>query len=324
MKKIGFLLVLVASLAAAQSTGSSTAAVTPDASGIVPTSANVPFVRFMTPTNADLYCAGFISKERLPNANFVTGGLESPASTKFETGEIVYLTGSGYQVGQLYSIIRELRDVNEYEMFPGQKRALAAAGHPYGEIGRVRVLDTRSRAAIAEVVFNCDPVNPGDVAVPFTEKTPIAFHAPGHFDRFAPASGKLTGRILLAKDFDGVIGTGMKLYMNMGTNQGVKVGDYYRVVRPYSATLKDPVDSLSFMAQTSEDTQMNPPTFEGNFFNHAAWGKGPNIHVADLPRRAVGEVVILSATPTTSSGMVVFALENILTGDNVELDEQQQ
>ncbi len=323
MKKIGFLLVLVASLAAAQSTVSSTAAVTPDASGIVATSANVPFVRYVTPTNADLYCAGFISKERLPNANFVTGGLESPFATKFETGELVFLAGKNYEVGQLYSIVRELRDVNEYEMFAGQKKALAAAGHPYGEIGRVRVLDMRGRGAIAQVEFNCDPVNPGDVAVPFVEKQPIAFHAPGHFDRFAPSSGKLTGRILMAKDFDGVIGTGMKLYMNMGANQGVKVGDYYRVVRSYSATLNDPVDSLSFMAQTSEDTQMNPPTFEGNFFNHAAWGKGPNIHVADLPRRAVGEVVILSTTPTTSSGMVVFALENILTGDNVELDEQQ-
>lgn len=316
-------MVLVASLATAQLGVNATTAATPDASGIVTSSANMPFVRYQTPTPADLYCAGFISKERLPNANFVNGGLESPSSTKFETGEIVYLAGTGYQVGQLYTIVRELRDINEYEMFAGQKKALAAAGHAYGEIGRVRVLDMRSRGAIAQVVFNCDPVNPGDVAVPFVEKQPIAFHAPGHFDRFAPASGKLTGRILLAKDFDGIIGTGMKIYMNMGANQGVKVGDYYRVVRSYAATLNDPVDSLSFMSQTSEDTQMNPPTFEGNFFNHAIWGKGPNIHVADLPHRAVGEVVILGTTPTTSSGMVVFSLEDILTGDNVVLDEQQ-
>jgi len=54
----------------------------------------------------------------------------------------------------------------------------------------------------------------------------------------------------------------MKLYMNMGSNQGVKVGDYFRVVRSYTATLKDPVDSLSFKAQTSEDTQKVPPTLK--------------------------------------------------------------
>jgi len=319
MKKTGLLLVLtvMATLAVAQQ---STTASTPDASGIVNTSVNVPFVRFQTPTTADIYCAGFITKDRVPDANYVNGGLQTPTSTKFETGELVYLAGSGYQAGQLYSIIREMRDVNEYEIYPGERKVLAAAGRPYGEIGRVRVVDTRSHSAIAQVEFSCDPINPGDVAVPFVEKPPVAFHVPGHFDRFAPANGKLSGRIVLGKDFDSVLGTGMKLYMNMGSNQGVKVGDYFRVVRSYTATLHDPVDSLSFKARTSEDTQMRPPAFEANRFTRT---RGPNIHVGDLPRRAVGEVVVLNVTPTSSSGMVVFALEDVYAGDTVELDEQQ-
>lgn len=320
MKKTGMLLVLMATatLAVAQQ---STTAITPDASGIVNTSVNVPFVRFQTPTAADIYCAGFLTKDRLPDANYVNGGLQTPTSTKFETGELVYLAGSGYQAGQLYSIVREMRDANEYEIYPGQRRVLAAAGHPYGEIGRVRVVDTRSHSAIAQVEFSCDPINPGDVAVPFVEKPPVTFHVPGHFDRFAPANGKLSGRIVLGKDFDSVLGTGMKLYMNMGSNQGVKVGDYFRVVRSYTATLRDPVDSLSFKAQTSEDTQKRPPAFEANRFTKT---KGANIHVGDLPRRAVGEVVVLNVTPTSSSAMVVFALEDLYAGDTVELDEQQQ
>jgi len=326
MKKTGLLLVLLASLAAAQPSVTSTMVATPDASGIVNTSVNVPFVRYQTPTAADVYCAGFISKERLPDANYVNGGLQSPTSTKFETGELVYLAGKSYQVGQLYSIVRELHDVNEYEIYPGERKLLKATGHPYGEIGRVRVLDTRSHSSIAQVVYSCDPINPGDVAVPFSEKPMISFHVPGHFDRFAPSSGKLSGRIVLGKDFDDIMGTGMKLYMNMGSNQGVKVGDYFRVLRSYTATLHDPVDSLSFKAQTSEDTQMRPPTYEGGLFtsNYMTKTKGPNIHVADLPRRAVGEVVVLNVTPTTSSAMVVFALEDVYAGDDVELDEPAQ
>jgi hypothetical protein len=237
-------------------------------------------------------------------------------------GDLVFLTGTGYQTGQLFSIVRELRDVNEYEIYPGESKLLKATGHPYGEIGRVRVVDTRNRTAIAQVVYSCDPINPGDVAVPFAEKPPIAFRAPGHFDRFAPANGKLSGRIVLGKDFDDVMGTGMKLYLNMGSNQGVKIGDYFRVVRSYTATLKDPVDSLSFEAQTSEDTQMRPPTYEAGFLRSNYMGRrGPNIHVADLPRRAVGEVVVLSTTPTTASAMVVFALEDVYAGDTVELDQ---
>lgn len=319
MKKTGLLLLLVASLACAQSTPmlSSTMAATPGPNGTVDTTVSVPFVRYQTPTAADIYCAGFISKDRVPNANYVNGGLQTPSSTKFEIGEIVYLAGSGYQAGQLYSIVRELRDVNEYEIYPGMRKLLATVGHPYGEVGRVRVIDTRSHSAIAQVEFSCDPINPGDVAVPFVEKPPVSFHVPGHFDRFAPSNGKLTGRVVLGKDFDGVLGTGMKLYTNLGANQGVKVGDYFRVVRSYSATLRDPVDSLSFQAQTSEDTQVHPPTYEANFLTK---GKGANIHVGDLPRRAVGEVVILSTTPTSSSAMVVFALEDVYAGDTVELD----
>lgn len=320
MKKTGLLLVLLTSLAVAQTPITNTMVATPDASGIVSTSVSVPFVRFQTPTAADIYCAGFISKERVPDANYVNGGLQTPTSTKFEIGELVYLAGTGYQAGQLYSIVREQRDVNEYEIYPGQKKLLAATGHPYGEIGRVRVLDTRSHSAVAQVVYSCDPINPGDVAMPFAEKPPVAFHVPGHFDRFAPSNGKLTGRIVLGKDFDTVLGSGMKLYMNMGSNQGVKVGDYFRVERSYTATLRDPVDSLSFKAQTSEDSQKRPPTFEANRFTRT---KGPNIHVRDLPRRGVGEVVVLSVTPTTSSAMVVFALEDVYAGDTVELDEQQ-
>jgi hypothetical protein len=319
MKKTGLLLLLtlMASFAAAQQ---SITASTPEADGTVHTSVNDPFVRFQTPTASDIYCAGFITKEHIPDANYINGGLETPTSTKFELGELVFLAGSGYQAGQLYSVIREIRDINEYELYPGQRKVLAAAGRPYGEIGRVRVVDTRSHSAIGQVEFSCDPINPGDVVVPFVEKQPIAFHVPGHFDRFAPGNGKLTGRIVLGKDFDGFLGTGMKLYMNMGSNQGVKVGDYFRVVRSYSATLHDPVDSLSFDVPTSEDTQVRPPTYEANRFTRT---KGPNIHVADLPRRAVGEVVVLNVTPTASSGMIVFALDDVHAGDTVELDEQQ-
>jgi len=322
MKKTGLLLVLtlMATGAVGQQQLTSTMPATPEADGTVHTSANEPFVRFQTPTAADIYCAGFITKDRVPDANYINGGLQTPTSTKFEIGELVYLAGSGYQAGQLYSVVRELRDVNEYEIYPGQKKVLAATGRPYAEIGRVRIVDTRSHSAIGQVEFSCDPINPGDVVVPFVEKPPVTFRVPEHFDRFAPANGKLSGRVVLGKDFDSELGTGMKLYMNVGSNQGVKVGDYFRVVRSYTASLHDPADSLSFDAQTSEDTQKRPPTFEANRFHR---NKGPNIHVADLPRRAVGEVVVLNVTPTASSAMVVFALEDVYAGDTVELDEQQ-
>jgi len=317
MKKTGLLLVLCAALSYAQQ--NSAASDQGSGSSPIVTAASFPFERIQTPTNADLYCAGFISDHLLPNADYVAGGLNTPTASKFENGDLIYLSGSGYQTGQQYSVIRELVDPNEEELFYGQARLLKSLGQPYSELGRIRIIDTRSKMAIAQVEFSCDALVAGDIAVPYAEKTPISFHPPVRFDRYLPAASKTSGRIVLAKDFDSQLGTGGKVYMNIGANQGVKVGDYYRAVRSYEADLKDPVDSLSFKAAESEDTQKNQPAFEPNFLTRT---KGPAIRVADMPRRAVGEIVILSTTPTTATGMIVFALEEVHVGDDVELDEQ--
>jgi hypothetical protein len=160
-------------------------------------------------------------------------------------------------------------------------------------------------------------MNPGDTAIPFVEKETVAPHGPLRFDRFLPASPKTSGRIVMAKDFDSQLGTGQKVYINLGSKQGVKIGDYFRAVRTYEADLKDPVDSLSFRAQLSEDTQKKQTTFDPAMFEKA---NGPVIHVRDLPRRAVGEIVIIGVTDTTATGMIVFANEDVHAGDGVELD----
>jgi hypothetical protein len=324
MRKLGLLLLLAISAAAqpANPAPATEAADQGNSQAIVATNASAPTERVQTPTYADLYCAGFISKNVLPDANFVAGGLHTPNTTKYANGDIVYLAGSGYQSGAQYTIVRELKDPNKHEVFAGQNAAIAAAGQPYSEVGRVRVIDTRSKEAIAQVEFSCDTIAPGDIAIPFAEKPAVSFHSPLRFDRFAPPNGKLSGRIVLAKDFDTVMGTGMKVYMNVGSNQGVKVGDYFRTVRSYEADLKDPADSLSFRASTTEDTQKKSPRVEPNLMN-MTYGKGPTIRVRDMPRRAVGEVVVIGVTPTTATGMIVFALEDVHVGDGVELDEQQ-
>jgi hypothetical protein len=41
-----------------------------------------------------------------------------------------------------------------------------------------------------------------------------------------------------------------------------------------------------------------------------------------MPRRAVGEIVIIGTTPSTAKGMVVYSLEPVHLGDRVELDQQ--
>lgn len=319
MKKTGLLVVLLATAAWAQHTSDMPAQVEAGPEGTAPTTNSIPAERVQAPTYSDLYCAGFISKQTLPDANFVAGGLQTPTTTKFDTGDMIYLKGSGYAAGAEYEIVRALRDINEYEMYPGQQKLLKETGQPYEEVARIKIIDTRSRTAIAQIDYACDGVNPGDTAIPFVEKQTVAFHAPVRFDRFLPATpGKVSGRIVMGKDFDSQLGTGHKIYLNVGANQGVKIGDYFRAVRSYDADLRDPVDSLSFRAAIAEDTQKKTPSIDPNMFEPRS--HGPVIHVRDLPRRAVGEIVIIGVTNTTATGMIVFALEDVHAGDGVELD----
>jgi hypothetical protein len=318
MKKISLLMVFIAATAWAQSEGNTAGSPTPQ--GSLPTTASFPIQRVQMPTYADVYCAGFINRQSLPDANFVAGGLNTPTTTKFVKDDIVYLQGTGYNTGAEYEIVRALKDVNEYELFPGQAKLLKATGQPYEEVGRVRIIDTRSRAAVAQIEYSCDPINPGDTAIPFTEKSMVAFHPPMRFDRFLPSSSKVSGRIVMSRDFDSVLGTGQKIYFNVGSNQGVKIGDYFRATRQYEADLHDPVDSLSFKAALSEDTQKKQASVDPNFLTKS---NGPIIHVRDLPRRAVAEVVVIGTTPTTATGMIVFAMEDVHAGDDIELDDQQ-
>jgi len=315
MKKTGLFVLLLAVSAWAQS-GNDASSDTPQ--GTSPTTNSFPTERVQTPTYADLYCAGFINKQILPDANFVAGGLQTPTTTKFTRGDMIYLEGTGYSAGAEYEIVRALRDIDEYEMYPGQKKLLKETGQPYEEVGRVKILDTRSKTAIAQIEYACDGINPGDTAIPFAEKPAISFHAPVRFDRFLPASSKVSGRIVMGKDFDSQLGTGHKVYLNVGANQGVKIGDFFRAVRTYDVDLHDPVDSLSFKAAIAEDTQKKTPSVDPAMFTKS---NGPVIHVRDLPRRAVGEIVIIGVTPTTATGMIVFSMEDVRAGDGVELDQ---
>jgi len=316
MKKTGLFVLLLATAAWAQTAADAPA----DPQGTSATTNSFPTQRVQTPTYADLYCAGFISKQILPDANFIAGGLQTPTTTKFTRGDLIYLHGTGYTAGAEYEIIRALKDLNEYEMYPGQKKLLKETGQPYEEVGRVKIVDTRSKTAIGQIEYSCDGINPGDTAIPFAEKQQVTFHTQIRFDRFLPSSNKSSGRIVMGKDFDSELATGQKLYINIGSNQGVKIGDYYRATRSYEADLTDPVDSLSFKAAIAEDTQKKTPSIDPTFLTKT---NGPEIHVRDLPRRTVGEIVIIGVTNTTATGMIVFALEDVHAGDAVEADQVQ-
>lgn len=267
--------------------------------------------REVAPSYSDLYCSGFVTNETVSHTNAIAGGSQSPDQTQFVRGNTIFIGGGGLQEGSQYSVIRELHDPNRYPPFVGQHEALAAMGQPYAELGRVRVVAIRGSVAVAQVEFSCQNMTMGDYVVPFREHIPVTFRKVSTFERFPPGPSHLTARIVMARDFDEEVGAGQMVYINAGTNKGVKIGDYFRAVRGYDPDKVNPIDALSMKAPVGEDTQKIP-------------GDLPKAVASTLPERALGEMIVINVTQSAATAMITNSLEDIEVGDYVELEEEPQ
>ena len=267
-------------------------------------------VRPPAPTYSDMYCAGFVSKASMNKANVVLAGMNSPNAGLFATGDTIFLAGGGYQEGNRYSIVRLLRDPNKYQPYPGQRMDMATAGEAYADVGHVRVVSVRGSVAIAAVEFSCSALTKGDLVIPYEEKPSLVYRKDPPFDRF-PTGGGVSGRIIMAKEYDTVVASGHKVYLNIGADKGLKPGDYLRAVRSYDPGAIDQVDALSYKMPPGEDTQKNK-------------AKVARAEYQKLPIRALGEMIVLSVNATSATAMITRSPESINVGDAVQVEASQQ
>lgn len=261
------------------------------------------------PSDSDVYCSGFITNAPIYRTNYVVAGWQSPDAVRFAERDYIYLAGPGLEEGQEYAIVRELRDPNHYEAFPGQYKAIRSLGSPYADIARVKIISHRNKVAVAQVEFSCEPIAPGDTVVTFVQRPRPEFRATYPFDRFAPPNGKQTGRVVMARDFDAIFSNSRKVYLDIGADKGVQVGDYYRVVRTGEEIANTEIDAISANATLTEDTQAHPMRYNAK------------AQLKDFPRRNLGEMIILNVYPKSAVAMVTFAFEDMHVGDHVELED---
>jgi len=260
-----------------------------------------------TPAADDMYCSGFITTEKIPENRYIVGGWFSPDQTHFAgaTDYVYIYGGTDLKPGDKLHILRRVRDPNNYERYRGESGAIHQVGQPYFERGYVRVLEVQKNIAIAIPELSCADMVPGDIAIPLVERQKPVFRSVT-LDRFAVPNGKPTGRIVMANEFDMNVATTQKVYLNIGEDKGLKVGDYLRVTRTYDYSYHDREAGLSAHAREMEETQLKPPQFPNNKLN-------------ELPRRTLGDMIVLHVHPRSATAMILTAFEDIRVGDGVEL-----
>jgi outer membrane protein OmpA-like peptidoglycan-associated protein len=266
------------------------------------------------PTVNDMYCSGFVLKEGLQKVGRISSGWDSPFETRYVSKgneNIIYLDHGSFSKDQQFLVVRPFSDPNRYDMTPHQTRHLKDAGQYYMEVGRVRVMDVQNGIGIARVDLSCDALVPGDIATPFSERPVPQFRKDAAWDFVAPPNGKLTGTLLMGREYDGFASQRGKVYLNVGSNQGVKPGDYFRVTRTYMQMTKDPADNQPIKSGPVE-------------YGHkdAIDSRSEQKRFHNLPRKSIGELMVLYTTPTTATATVTRSWEQLQAGDGVELMEE--
>ncbi len=258
------------------------------------------------PIPADINCSGMFTIEAVPRDTILVTGEQSIYQITYQEGDYIYLNKGaeqGVKAGDEFRVMRPAKFSPDNPWFSWQRALMRAMGTPWEDEGRIRVVVAQQKTSTAQVIESCSFMQRGDVAIPFAERPTPPLKDNQKFDRFAPASGKTLAMIVMGKWFNSMAGSNDVVYVNLGSAQGVKVGDYFRVFR-YQDMHHEAV----------YQTYRQPFAIQG-------FGSVPHeFNWKTVPREVIGEGIVLRATPNSSTVLMTFSLREIFAGDYVEIE----
>jgi hypothetical protein len=265
-----------------------------------------PFHEVPSPDYSAVYCSGFITDEKVPSEVRLISGEESADNIVFGSGNYVYInrgSAQGVRVGDRFSIVRPDKDPNEVPWFKWQEKLLRAMGTQFIDAGQVQITTVHPNVSIGIIKFSCGYLQRGDIALPMVERPSPPFKPAEKFDKFAPVSGKSVGMLVAGREFTQAYGKNSTVYVNLGTNQGVKVGDYLRVFR--------------YQGSTSA-TSRNFPDYQYSMYG---FGTTPvKYKWNDMPRDVIGEGIVMNVTHNACALFITYSKIDMYAGDYVEIE----
>ena len=261
----------------------------------------------LRPDATAIYCSGFITDHKVPDSLQIVSGEQSDYKVIFGRGDYVHIgmgAGQGIRVGDRFSVFRPTEDPLKGNWFKWQSRLLKAMGTQYIDIGTIQVVSVSPNVSVAQVTFSCNPMWRGDLARPYVERPVAAYKPASEFNHFAPVSGKPVGMVVAYNGSVEMGGMNSTAYINLGTAQGVKLGDYVRVFR-YQGSTADAV----------------PPIERDSQYKVYGFGSAPKRYTwKDLPREVLGEGIVINTSTNASTIFVTYASSEMYSGDYVEME----
>jgi len=259
-----------------------------------------------SPDYTAVYCSNFVTSERAGDDSYLISGEDSNSKVVFALRDYVYINrgaSQGVHVGDRYSVYRPEKDPIDVQWFKWQDKLMKAMGTYYKDLGQLKVVNVQPNVSTAEVTFACDYLQRGDMIRTWQERPSPPYKSAETFDIFAPVSGKSVGMLVVGKEFSQTYGKFNTAFVNLGTNQGVKVGDYMRIFR--------------YQGGNSQMT----PYYDDYQYKMYGFGSTPVAYKwNDLPRQILGEGVVLNVSPNSSTVYITYSRGEMFAGDYTEVE----
>lgn len=275
----------------------------------------------------NLYCAGYIQTAPV-NTNFeIVGGKDERSRYNYSQGDYIYINrgaGSGARVGEVMSVIRPRGK------FSSDFSRKGKLGIYVEEVGTLEIVAVKQDVSVARIKNSCQAFLLGDLVQPLTVRASPLFEQRPALDVFAAPSGKATGRIVLSRDAREALSREEIVYIDLGAEDNVRVGEYLTIFRPLGkGNVLRSYDEVSLNA-TSDD--YGSKVYKGGKFSNQAPRKagsnaeGSIVKTSEAKkgrpknlREVVGEMVILNVKERTATAIITRGVTEIHTGDMVEV-----
>ncbi|HET6277916.1 MAG TPA: LysM peptidoglycan-binding domain-containing protein [Candidatus Polarisedimenticolia bacterium] len=247
---------------------------------------------------SDLSCSGFIGDKKTGSELFIAGQQET-AKVGLTLGDLVYLNvgKDDVQPGAEFSIVYRASEISH----PESGRRI---GWYYERTGRLKVLAAYDASAVAEITLACDEIRAGQELVPHELQPFPMTQAPPFDPNDVMSSGNEIGFLVHTKDDMKVVATGNVVFVDLGSEDGLKPGDILTAFEP--AVPSNFIDRGGI----SYDYEWGNARFEQRKLK-----KGD---ASNFPPRLLGQLVVMDTESHTATAKVIYSVAEMHVGTMVE------
>lgn len=275
----------------------------------------------------NLYCAGYIQHSAISTANKIIGGQDEADKYNYAQNDFLYINmgrDKGVNVGDMFAVVRPRGAVKS------KWSTKSDIGFYVQEVGALEVVDVKQSVAVTRVKASCDSFLLGDLVQLIEKRNSPSHEERPALNRFADPSGKAMGRIVLARDNAEMLARDFIVYVDLGADDSVRVGDRLTIFRPLEKG--NPLESFPGNEEvTSRDYGFQSLSYKGGkFSNQSGRKRGDKADGREETtssaksgrpylRKVVGEAVVLNVKEKTATVVIVRTGQEIHTGDWVEI-----